>query len=317
MYPALILRGHSSPVTSARFALGGLLLTGDESGVVRVWDLHLEECVRQVGIRDSASAVLSIFEQGEYIYFTYKNGMIRRLTADVAGRVERVDVDLGQGYTAMCRAAPHAAGMLIAHGDAYTTLLVDPRTRGGATSASFKRNTKAMVMSQCAWGVNALLSGYEDGAVCVWDVRRNDAPRAEVVCGKNSVFALCPSPSGKVAVAASSGDRGTLAGLGEIGGNLRLLRTSSTSGVSGLSWRGDGRAVASAGWDGNVRLWSGRRAASSLLRPVGRLRWHAGGVRDVSFSRDGMWLASTGDDRTVAVRRTEVANVAWNGSVVA
>lgn len=293
-------------MTSSCFAVGGLLLTGDERGVVRVWDLHLEECVRQVGNSDKkANAVLSIFGHREYLYVAYKNGMFRRLSADVAGPVERIELNLGNGYTSMCRAAPHSAGLLMAHKDAYSAMLVDPRTRSSATS--FKRNSKAMVMSLCAWGDDALLSGYEDGSVCLWDLRHNDAPRAEVVCGKDSVFAMCPSPSGKVAVAASSGDRGTLAGLGEIGGKLRLLRTTITSGISALAWRDDGRAVASAGWDGKARLWSGRRTASSLLRPVGRLRWHAGGVRDVAFSHDAAWLASTGDDRTVAVWRTEVA----------
>jgi WD40 repeat protein len=62
--------------------------------------------------------------------------------------------------------------------------------------------------------------------------------------------------------------------------------------VNGVAFRPDGKAIASANWDGTVKLWS---RDGRLLKG---LHGHKSGVLDLSFSPDGKTLVSAGADST-------------------
>ena len=55
-----------------------------------------------------------------------------------------------------------------------------------------------------------------------------------------------------------------------------------------------GALIVSASEDGTVRFWD-----AATGDPGRTLRAHAGTVRTVKFSPDGMWLATAGDDKTI------------------
>jgi WD40 repeat protein len=61
-----------------------------------------------------------------------------------------------------------------------------------------------------------------------------------------------------------------------------------------VSWSPDGKTLASASWDGRVRLWT-----AATGKEQATLKGHTNGVSSVSWSPDGKTLASASWDQTV------------------
>ena len=64
--------------------------------------------------------------------------------------------------------------------------------------------------------------------------------------------------------------------------------------VNSVIFSPDGQTLASAGSDGNIRLWD-----PELGQWRGTLTGHTGPVRSLAFQRDGTMLASAGVDETI------------------
>jgi WD40 repeat protein len=75
------------------------------------------------------------------------------------------------------------------------------------------------------------------------------------------------------------------------------LRTGNSAPVCSLAFSPNGKLLASASADGNVRLWSVEDGDGTCL--VNLSKRHAYGAVSVVFSPDGQTLASGGSDGTV------------------
>ncbi len=65
--------------------------------------------------------------------------------------------------------------------------------------------------------------------------------------------------------------------------------------ISQIVWSPDGSRLATASWDGTVRIWDGRTHEAIAL-----LRGHRGYVRSVAFAQDGRTLVTAGNDHHVS-----------------
>lgn len=79
-------------------------------------------------------------------------------------------------------------------------------------------------------------------------------------------------------------------------GLAQQLRLPGKPGIADVAVRPDGRIAASAGWDGKIRVWHGRKRT-----PLAVLRWHSQQVACVSFSRDNKLLAAGGRDNHISL----------------
>jgi WD40 repeat protein len=81
---------------------------------------------------------------------------------------------------------------------------------------------------------------------------------------------------------------------------LRLQKSATmplkNPGVAAVAIRQDSRVLATAGWDGKVRLFH-----YAKRRPLALLHYHRDGVLDVCFNARNKRLASASKDGTIAI----------------
>jgi cytochrome c len=133
----------------------------------------------------------------------------------------------------------------------------------------------------------SLASAGFDQSVIVWDLAAGRA-RAVVRWHAGAVNALVALPGGRFA---SGGEDGRIAvwGADPRGGTPERVLEGHEGPVAGLAWR-DG-VLASAAWDGTVRLW--RDGAAPRV-----LEGHRGNVNAAAFCSDGV-VVSAGFDGTL------------------
>jgi WD40 repeat protein len=78
--------------------------------------------------------------------------------------------------------------------------------------------------------------------------------------------------------------------LHSFNGSLIAEQFLATAGTGCARYRPDGRLIASAHWDGSVRLWSSR-----TLRPLAVLRHHRDCVFGLDFNEAGMFATGSKD----------------------
>jgi WD40 repeat protein len=133
-----------------------------------------------------------------------------------------------------------------------------------------------------------LASVSRDGMVRVWDVGTG----REILI-RTGHIGVAFSPDG-THLASGGGNHTVVWDLAT--GREALVLKGHTGAVWGVAFSLDGSRLASASWDGTVRVWD-----AATGREVLTLKGHTSGVLSVAFSPDGTRLASGGRDKTVRV----------------
>lgn len=141
-------------------------------------------------------------------------------------------------------------------------------------------------------------AGYEDGTVAVWDADKPDSPIMSSRLHSEPIMALTIDSQGKGGVSGSAED---ILALFSINWDKYELHKQADiplkkPGVAALALRHDGKVLASAGWDGKVRLFHGK-----TQKPLAVLQYHRSGVQDVCFDRKSNLLASASKEGSIAL----------------
>jgi RNA polymerase sigma factor (sigma-70 family) len=275
-------RAHRRLVHCLGFSADGQTLysavgdgTGDEAGLVRVWNLETGKELRQFslwggGETSRPGVPLCFAPDGKTLAFAAHESMRRK-----------------EGKNILHLQVQVVSLLDLATGEVRRKL--EPQ-EGRFKSAAFSRDGKLLATMNGVPTVNDTLSSQDRNRVKVWDVttgkQRFDFPANAERFGVQGPGLLAFAPDGEKLAAATWA---TSLNVWELDrGREQLEKAASHHDlVQRVVFSPDGRTVASASSDHAIALWD---AATGRL--LSRLRGHQGTVTSLAFSSDGKRLAS-------------------------
>jgi WD40 repeat protein len=279
---AATLPGDTNTVDALAFTPDGTdLVSGSADRSVRVWLATPDEELRLLG--SAPGEAVGARWAGDTIAAAWSSGVVKLWDARTRRRTE-VFTSGGIGYTQL---AVSRDGTVVAVGRNDGGVDVWRNHASVPDVASLQSRIVAVAVTPRG---DQTAAADAQGDVEVWtarsgSVRWRGAPQA-------TVSSLAFSPDGSVL--AVSGGEGTLLLAAKDGRPLHEL--THEGGDARAVFSPNGRYVATAGLDGDGRLWFTR--TGNLFRV---LKGHLGVVNDVAFSRNSRLVATAGSDADVRV----------------
>ena len=272
--PQLVISGDDDRISQIAYLPHGRLVTGSESGAVRVWNL-------QSGEQEGTSME---HEKGVFdLVVTWDGSKI--ISSDEGGEIKVWDVE------------SHKLVKAWSHPEWYPRIAISPNDRliaAGCQTAGIYTMEGERVSSIGVGGVVFSLSFSPDGnkLACgtLDDIRIYDVEIGTLVLGplegQDGIWFVLWSRDGSRLFSASP-DRTICCWNYNTGERVGQPWTGHTDRIPSLSLSPDGTLLASASWDGTIRFWD-----TALGRPIGQHLQHDTDVHSVSFSPFGEFVAS-------------------------
>jgi len=292
-----LLWGHRDFVFSLTFDPGGsLLASGGRDKAVVIWDVQKRAVLGEplVGHSDVVSSV-AFSPDGQLLASGSHDKTI--ILWDVATR-KPVGRRLVGHRDLVSSLAFSPDGKLLASGSADRTVIVWDVAARKPIGLPLRAHLDTVSGVAFSSDGTLLASGGRDGAVILWRLGGR-GPLARTLAERiKGAGALDYSPDGRLVVVGDS--KGWIHFFDPEKSNSVVGKPISTGTemLQALTFSPDGKRLASASYDGTVRLWNVQTRA-----PMGPPRnEHSESVSALAFSPDGALLASGSDDRTVILR---------------
>jgi len=291
----MTLTGHEGPVHSAAYSPDGrLLASGSADDTVRIWDMRTgDEAMAALRSSDGTVWAVAFAPNGKNLVSGTDGGVVCVWNLVAA----HVAVQQLRGHTGPVFSVSFAPdGLKIASGSRDATVrLWDVETNQQLVVLSGHSD----VVRAIAYSPNGrlLASGSDDRTIQFWNALTGKQKKQSPHRHKSTINGVSFLPDGGK-IAAASGHDIILCNTRSEQESATVYRGSES--ILSVSPSRDGQFLASA--HGNsVCVTTLPRFASKVSSIA--LEGHAASVRAVTFSPDGLYIASASDDRTVRVWR--------------
>ncbi|XP_051552696.1 guanine nucleotide-binding protein subunit beta-like protein 1 isoform X1 [Myxocyprinus asiaticus] len=287
--PLYILRGSGAAVNTLHFSCSGqgppLLYSGSGKGAIHVWNLTTRRAEYVLESHAGNSVIwLQTFNESNTLISQGRDMQV--CLWDMSEGRSTVTDSLLTGSVGFCQCSlleTCAGSTLLAHPTEQMEDVSVVEMRSWTPVCTLKSDSKlGMLMCMKMWQADSgpvLCAGYEDGSLVLWDVS-NRRPFSCLKAHPEPVMCLDVDLHRQKGISGSSEKilhSWTL-------DNQQVLQMNNSShltnpGVSQLRIRADGKIVATAGWDNNIRVFGWKK-----LKPLAVLQHHTDMVNSVAFS---------------------------------
>jgi WD40 repeat protein len=309
---ATVLSGHGAPVVDAAFSTEGPLVTLDQNGQVRRWDLgsqHEDEASRRDLPGGPGAAVQVLSPNGRLAAFA---GWIKVRVHDTFTGSEKFSIDSNDD----------AGRSLIFSREGEKLVIVDNMIRwanavSGEVIATYDANLnriESLAMSPDGLTLAVVGHGASGNLISIF--------RLDAAAKKVTALAQDISHGGTLSGSALTPDGGRIAvGYGVSSGTLSIFDTATgrlvaelpaahASPIGAIAVASDGAMLATADAEGTIKIWADLEKLDSKSTAVLTLKGHQGVINTVGFSIDGKQLVSAGADKTARVWDVQNAGAA-------
>ena len=280
---ATVLPGHDREARSVTFLPGGeQAVTGDDAGVIRLWDSNSGETLQTLTGHEGPVVGLGVLADGTRLVSAGADGTLRFWSLPDGAAESTVETG-----SAISEFALSPDGTTAATGDADGNVRLW-NTATGEAAGSF--NLAGLSVTALAFSPDGgtLAVGASDGSVHLFDV----ATQAEISVMQahtSDVLALAFRPDGSALASSGAGDVTRLWSLPD-GAELANF---TSNGAQALAFSPDGYTLAIETLGSSIDLWD---VDAGSIRAT--LDGHSGAILDLKFNDDGTQLASGSGDTT-------------------
>ncbi|MGH7170236.1 MAG: WD40 repeat domain-containing protein, partial [Gemmataceae bacterium] len=291
--------GHNYTIASIHFSPDGRRLVSGAAytdNIVRVWDPLVGKETAQLRGHKEGIEVVAYAPDGKRIATASQDGSIRLWDAATGREIRRLEAKDGMVYATAF--APD--GRTIASGGRRRAIHLWDVATGQERRAFGNPGGMTLRLAFSPDGKMLATRRFEEKDIRLWDVAKGESIR-QLAGPRAGCPSLAFSPDGKTL--AAGGDDATVHLWDVLSGEkLRTfaipLQPGQVKRVLSIALSPDGRNLAVGYGEGDctVRLWELASGQERL-----RFEGHCGAITSLTFSPDGMLLASGGTDRIIMV----------------
>ncbi|KAI5088110.1 guanine nucleotide-binding protein subunit beta-like protein 1 [Silurus meridionalis] len=287
--PVFTLRGSAASVNTLHFHCAEpglpLLYSGSGKGLVHVWNLNTRRAESVLDGHAGASVIWVSTVRSTNTFLSHGRDM-KVCVWDLHEGRRTVVQSLYTGSVGFCQCflleADGSKTLLALPGENMAEIKVRELGNQTLTCSLIPDDNHGMLMCMKMWQSDTgplLCAGYEDGSLLIWDVSYRRL-LSSLKVHPEPVMCLDFDVCKQKGISGSS-DKSLCSWTLDGQQNLQIQDSVplTNPGVSHLSIRGDGKIVATAGWDGNVRIFSWKK-----MKPLAILQHHKDLVYSVVFS---------------------------------